>query len=167
MSWSARRLETFSCYLLLVTCYPASFDIILSNQRLVKGLSLNLGRSYAATDRCWGVNALVWVFKCLSNAFRVLFMPHFTCIWNFHVAHSLVLGSRRDTTSELNERLQCYLGNKISKLARWECGWPSRNWPLILHLMGWEVGSGFLDQSESEVEQIYSISLSILTLNSY
>ena len=135
MSWSARRLETFSCYLLLVTCYlllvtcyPASFDIILSNQRLVKGLSLNLGRSYAATDRCWGVNALVWVFKCLSNAFRVLFMPHFTCIWNFHVAHSLVLGSRRDTTSELNERLQCYLGNKISKLARWECGWPSRNW---------------------------------------
>ena len=35
---------------------------------------------------------------------------------------------------------------------------------LILHLMGGEVGSGFLDQSESEVEQIYSISLSIMTL---
>ena len=44
--------ETGDILLLLVTCYPASFDIILSNQRLVKGLSLNLGRSYAATDRC-------------------------------------------------------------------------------------------------------------------
>ena len=35
---------------------------------------------------------------------------------------------------------------------------------LILHLMGWEVGSGFLDQSESEVKQIHSISISTLTL---